>query len=200
MEHLYKLLTYKHQMTSASRWDELPSDIQEKLYILRTRLHFADCMEEFKTTGPKDKRAAVIRSIMKKRNKWHKLYMADDSYEKLPNQPNQFRQFVLNEMQVLCDGFHDYDAFLQALFDGATFHELYFINYKVKYTSLETWRCNHQCACAYAALPFTRRRCRFVTCHATICRMYTLDMLEDIRSNMNRGNDFDYETDEEDLD
>ena len=164
-------MTSTSTSTAASRWDELPSDIQEKLYILRTRLHFADCMEEFKTTGPNDKRAAVIRCIMKKSCEWHKLYMADDSYEK---GPGQFQKFVFENIQE-CKG-----EFSRALFDGATFHELYYMECNVKFTSFETWRCNLLGACVHTELPLNRRKCRFITCHNTCNKRYTLGMLEDI--------------------
>jgi hypothetical protein len=190
----------KVKAESQSRWDELPKDIQENVMVLRTRLHFADCLQEFKTVGPSDKRAAVIHSIMKKCNKWHKLYLAEDAYEK---RPGQFEEFVQGEIQALCEFSVDYDLFFKAMFDRATtFRELYFMDYKVMYTSIETALCNRRCSCIYATMngvPLDQRECRFSTCHATSRGMYTLEMLEDIRYNMDKGYDCDYETDDEDM-
>ena len=161
---------------SVSRWDELPADIQDKLITMRTRLHFADCMNELETTGPRDKRAAVIRSIMKKSCEWHILYMADDSYTK---GPGKFIEFVLGNIQVF-DG-----EFFRALLNGATFHELYYMDYKVKCASVETWRCNLFGACVHTEFPLNRRKCRFATCHETCRKRYTLGMLEDLLYTIN---------------
>ena len=138
-----------------------------------------------------------VRSIMKKSNKWYKLYeleCEDGTYEK---GPGQFRAFVHGEIQVLCDIPDAYHAFLYALFNRATFRELYYMDYPI-FGLEEILRCKATCSCSNTEVPLEKRICRFMTCHASPVGMYTLDMLNDIRYNMDRGYDRNYVTDDED--
>jgi hypothetical protein len=185
---------------ASSHWDRLPSDINETLITMRTRLHFQDCLNELQDiTGPNDRRGAVIRSIMKKSNKWYKLYeleCEDGTYDK---GPGQFRAFVHGEIHVLCDIPDAYDAFLSALFNRVTFRDLYYMDYQI-FGDCRILRCKAECSCSHTGFPLEKRICRFMTCHTSPVGMYTLDMLNDIRYNMDRGYDCDYVTDDEDKD
>ena len=175
-----------------SHWDRLPLDLAEELFKQQTRLHFGDCLQQL-GDGPSGERASVIRSIMKKSNKWYKLFVKEEeSYE-------SFTDFVHGEIQAMSDLNYDYEPFLKALFARASFDELYNVTYKKFDANIVNWFwCERAGHCVNENVPLAERPCRGSTCHIASSGFYTTAMLEDIRYHMDKGYDCDYLTDDED--
>ena len=95
----------------------------KKIVLQRTHLHCADCVEEFTKYGPNDQKMTCIYAI---REKVHAIHDAGVEAGDMTTFEH-LEDFVRNELI-----YYIYRPFLNLLFTGASFLDLYYVEYVKK--------------------------------------------------------------------
>ncbi len=106
-------------------WHTLPNDVHEKIIFERTRLHYADCVNEFMMSAPNDDKGQCLDAIKCKIHTFHDTCVDADDMDPFEHMAH----YMYNELSMDYDDDDDnpYLPLLDLLFAGEpSLRKLYF--------------------------------------------------------------------------